>query len=65
MNKLLKLIVIGILAGLILMVILKVVMDLTGNTAYILLFNFDYIPIVQDLKPEWFLVMFFTLQPVL
>lgn len=51
MKQLLKLISIGLFAGWVLILILKIVMDLTGNTAYILLFNFDYIPVVNDLKP--------------
>ena len=51
--KLLKLTVIGMIAGFVLMLILKIVMFLTGNTAYVLLFNFDYIPVVSDLRPVW------------
>ena len=53
MKKLLKLISIGIVAGIVLILILKVVLMLTGNTAYILLFNFDYVPILNALKPIW------------
>lgn len=53
MKKILKLTTIGLFSGVVLMLILKIVMVLTGNTAYILLFNFDYIPIVKDLKPTW------------
>ncbi|GGW60975.1 hypothetical protein DFQ11_102609 [Winogradskyella epiphytica] len=53
MKQLLKLISIGLIAGIVLMLILKIVILLTGNTAYILLFNFDYIPILNALRPEW------------
>ncbi len=35
------------------MLLLKIVIVFTGNTAYILLFNFDYIPVLKDLKPVW------------
>lgn len=35
------------------MLVLKIVFVLTGNTAYILLFNFDYIPILNALEPVW------------
>lgn len=52
MNKFIQLSLIGFIAGVVLMLILKIVMMWTGNPAYILLFNFDYIPIVKDLKPE-------------
>lgn len=54
MRQLFKLIMIGFISGLLLMLVLKIVLELTGNTAYILLFNFDYIPIIRDLKPVWF-----------
>lgn len=54
MKSLLKLITIGFIGGVILIGVLKLVLDLTGNTAYILLFNFDYIPWVNKLRPEWF-----------
>lgn len=53
MKKLFLLSVIGFVAGLVLMWVLKLVLLLTGNTAYILLFNFDYIPVARDLKPIW------------
>lgn len=53
MKHLLKLTTIALVAGFVLMLILKVVMAITGNTAYVLLFNFDYIPVVKDLKPVW------------
>ncbi len=51
---LIKLMVIGIIAGIILIIPLKVVYELTGNTAYILLFNFDYVPVLNQLRPVWF-----------
>lgn len=53
MKDLLKLSLIGLIAGFVLIVVLKIVLILTGNTAYILLFNFDYIPILNELKPVW------------
>ena len=53
MKQLMKLTIIGLFAGFVLALVLKIVMALTGNTAYILLFNFDYIPVVKDLKPVW------------
>lgn len=53
MKHLLKLIAIGFIAGSVLSLVLKIVMLLSGNTAYVLLFNFDYIPVVKDLKPIW------------
>ncbi|MFB9057843.1 hypothetical protein ACFFU9_13945 [Mariniflexile ostreae] len=53
MKKILKLTAIGLFAGLILMLVLKIILILTGNTAYILLFNFDYVPIIKDLEPVW------------
>lgn len=54
MKQLLKLFTIGLIAGFGLALILKIVMSVTGNMAYVLLFNFDYIPIVNDLRPVWF-----------
>ncbi len=39
-----KLILIRKAAGVILIIPLKTLYILTGNTAYILLFNFDYVP---------------------
>lgn len=53
MKQLLKLTAIGLFAGSVLMLVLKIVMVFTSNTAYILLFNFDYIPVIKDLKPIW------------
>ena len=35
------------------MLVLKIVLLFTGNTAYILLFNFDYIPVLNALEPVW------------
>lgn len=54
MKQLMKLTAIGILAGTVLILFLKIVLELTGNTAYVLLFNFDYIPIINELEPVWF-----------
>ena len=48
-----KLTGIGLFAGTILILILKIVQELTGNTAYVLLFNFEYIPLIKDLEPVW------------
>lgn len=53
MNQLLKLVTIGIIGGVVLILILGIVLLLTGNTAYFLLFNFDYIPIINELRPIW------------
>lgn len=53
MKQLMKLAIIAFIAGIVLMLFLKVIMILTGNTAYILLFNFDYIPVINDLRPIW------------
>lgn len=53
MKLLVKLTSIGIIAGFVLMLALKVVMITTDNTAYVLLFNFDYIPVINELKPVW------------
>ena len=51
LKKLLKLSLIGIIGGLVLMLVLKIVIMLTGNSAYLLLFNFDYIPVLNELRP--------------
>lgn len=53
MKTVLSLGVIGAVAGLVLMAVLKLVLLLTGNTAYHLLFNFDYVPWINALKPVW------------
>ena len=63
MKDILKLTFISFIAGTVLILFLKYVLLLTGNTAYILLFNFDYIPIVNGLKPVWlfgYIFHFFT-----
>lgn len=59
MNKILKLAVIGGIGGVALMFVLKIVMLFNGNPAYILLFNFDYIPVLNQLKPVWLFGYFF------
>lgn len=46
-----KLICVGGFSGVILILVLKVVQILTGNDAYVLLFNFDYIPLIKNLRP--------------
>ena len=48
-----KLIVVGIISAVILIIPLQIVYEVTGNTAYVLLFNFDYIPVLNKLKPVW------------
>lgn len=53
MKQLLKLTTVGILAGIVLILVLRLVLAITGNTAYVLLFNFDYIPIINTLRPVW------------
>ncbi len=52
-SNFLKLSIIGFVAGIILILPLKLMLELTGNTAYVLLFNFDYIPVLNELKPVW------------
>lgn len=41
---------ISFIAGTILILFLRIVLEITGNTAYFLLFNFDYIPVVNTLQ---------------
>lgn len=53
MKQFLKLFFIALIAGTALLAVLKIVMLLTGNPAYILLLNFDYIPLIKDLRPVW------------
>ncbi len=53
MRDVLKLTAIGIFAGFVLILVLKIVMFATGNMAYVLLFNFEYIPVVNELEPVW------------
>ncbi|WP_174615571.1 hypothetical protein [Virgibacillus ihumii] len=48
MKQLTKLVFIGIVAGIILAGFLNIIQALTGNQAYILLFNMDYIPILSQ-----------------
>ncbi|MBY0223226.1 hypothetical protein ABZ756_14555 [Mammaliicoccus sciuri] len=47
-----KLIIIGTIAGIALALFLKVIQILIGNQAYVLLFNFDYVPVIQDWEPQ-------------
>ena len=49
-----KLILVGILSGIILIIPLKLLYEWLGNPAYILLFNFDYIPVLNQLRPVQF-----------
>lgn len=53
MSQLLKLTCIALIAGIVLIMVLKLVLITTGNTAYILLFNFDYISVIKKLEPVW------------
>ncbi len=53
MKQNLKLIAVSLIAGLVLMLVLRLVLWVTDNPAYILLFNFDYIPVINTLKPVW------------
>lgn len=54
-----KLAAIGLIAGTVLIVVLKTVELLTGNPAYVLLFNFDYIPVVNEWRPVWLIGLLF------
>ncbi|WP_153721080.1 hypothetical protein [Sporosarcina cascadiensis] len=59
MNKFARLIGIGIISGLILAVLLQVVYWLTGNEAYILLYNVDYFPLIYVFSESaWFGISF-------
>lgn len=53
MKQLLKLTTIGLIGGIVLILVLRLVLSLTGNPAYYLLFNFDYIPFLNKLRPIW------------
>lgn len=53
MKQFVKLIVIGLCAGTILACVLILVYFLTNNEAYILLFNVDYMPILNRLHPKF------------
>lgn len=48
MKQLSKLAIIGITAGVILAAFLHIVYGLTGNQAYVLLYNMDYIPVLKE-----------------
>ncbi len=47
MKQFLKLVIISLTAGSILAAVMTIIYRLTGNQAYILLYNMDYIPILQ------------------
>src|SRR5699024_875403 len=49
----LKLISIGCLSGFVLALLLKLVSKLSGSTVFILLFEVDYMPVLNDLQPPW------------
>lgn len=51
MKKLSILTIIGVIAGAFLAVFLRLMQQLTGSQAYILLFNVEYIPILNALYP--------------
>ncbi|QUW23687.1 hypothetical protein JSQ81_09390 [Sporosarcina sp. Marseille-Q4063] len=59
MRNLLKLVTIGIIAGIVLAGFMKTIHLLTGNQAYILLFNMDYIPLLKVLPPLTIIVLTF------
>ncbi|MDY0404213.1 hypothetical protein P5G51_001240 [Virgibacillus sp. 179-BFC.A HS] len=48
MKQTLKLILIGIAGGIVLAVFLKIIQQITANQAYCLLFETDYVPILQN-----------------
>ncbi|WP_077324222.1 hypothetical protein [Virgibacillus siamensis] len=48
MKQLMKLTAIAIIAGIVLAGLLNIIQSLTGNHAYILLFNMDYIPLLKQ-----------------
>ncbi|MCM3745293.1 hypothetical protein M3193_14280 [Sporosarcina luteola] len=50
MRKFLQLIGIGIASGIILALLMQLVFELTGNEAYILLYNVDYFPFIHIFK---------------
>ncbi|WP_252504112.1 hypothetical protein [Sporosarcina sp. Marseille-Q4943] len=50
MRKFLQLIGIGIASGIILAILMQLVFALTGNEAYILLYNVDYFPFIHIFK---------------
>lgn len=52
MIRFMKLLSIGMIAGLVLLGFLKIVQLATNNTAYMLLINTDYIPLLQNLQPR-------------
>lgn len=53
MKQVIKLLSIGIIAGFVLAAFLGVIQLLTGNQAFVLLFNMDYIPIVKSWNLGW------------
>ncbi|GGK00897.1 hypothetical protein GCM10007063_24010 [Lentibacillus kapialis] len=52
MKQAVKLGIIGVIGGIILLSLLKIVQVLTGSQAYVLLFNTDYIPLMKDWGPK-------------
>ncbi|PWA13079.1 hypothetical protein DCC39_02830 [Pueribacillus theae] len=59
MKQITKLSAIGIIAGIVLALFLKVVQLLTGSEAYILLFNMDYIPVLKEINEVFGMGMLF------
>lgn len=55
MKKSAILISIGIFSGIVLALFLKITQLLTGNQVYYLLFDTEYIPVLQNLRPIWFI----------
>lgn len=48
MKRLVKLAIIGVMAGTVLAAFLKIIQLLTGKQSYVLLFNMDYIPLLKN-----------------
>lgn len=53
MKTFLQLIGIGIVSGAVLAMIMQIIYSLTGNEAYILLYNIDYFPIIHVFKDSY------------
>ncbi|MCG7344571.1 hypothetical protein MHZ92_10520 [Sporosarcina sp. ACRSL] len=47
MNLIIRLIATGVIAGSVLTLLMKLVYEITGNKAYVLLYNTDYIPVLN------------------
>lgn len=59
MKQFLQLIGIGIAAGAVLALLMQIIYSLTGNEAYILLYNVDYFPVIHVFQDSvWFGIVF-------